>query len=175
MKSFLSILLFALIFQFSGCDWFKKSDPKPLTELQKLPPATQVGKNTFGCIVNGKAVVAPTTVDVTAVYQQGILQIGGGALNPQYSVGLVLYEKNYGLISVRTYPANNYPDSFCTTSYQKDTVTYCQDQAFEGSITITKIDRTGYIISGLFEFTAAAKDCDTLKITSGRFDIKYIP
>ncbi|MBS1557911.1 MAG: hypothetical protein JST69_04210 [Bacteroidetes bacterium] len=74
----------------ASCDLFKKNDPKPLTELEKLPPATQTGKNTFGCLVNGKAVIASTTTNVTGVYQQGILQIGGGSYNPNVSIGIAI-------------------------------------------------------------------------------------
>ena len=29
--------------------------PKPKTELEKLPPATQEGKETWGCLINSKA------------------------------------------------------------------------------------------------------------------------
>ncbi len=164
--------------QLSGCDLFKKNDPKPLTELEKLPPATQTGKNTFGCLINGKAVVAPTTVDVVAIYQQGTLQISGGSDNPSKSLQLVVNEKNYGLLTTTSYLLNKYPDSFSYAHMEVSKNTYCtyDDQnALSGSVTLSKIDRTNYIISGTFEFVTVSTGCDTLKVTNGRFDIKYIP
>lgn len=36
--------------------WCKLQKNKPTkTELEKLPPITQIGANTFGCLINGKA------------------------------------------------------------------------------------------------------------------------
>jgi hypothetical protein len=37
----------------------------------------------------------------------------------------------------------------------------------------SKIDRTNYILSGTFEFSAVTENCDTVKITDGRFDVHY--
>ncbi|MBS1487715.1 MAG: hypothetical protein JST43_09005 [Bacteroidetes bacterium] len=176
MKSLLIILSLALIIQFSSCDLFKKSDPKPLTELQKLPPATQTGKNTFGCLINGKAFVPISTTDITAIYQQGILQIGVHTTSPYQSVGLSVDETNYGPITTISYPLNKPPNSSGGSSYMPlNGSSLCSTQAISGVITITKIDRVSYIVSGTFEFSSAASGCDTLKITNGRFDIKYIP
>ena len=45
-----------LCFCFAQC---KKTKIEP-TELSKLPAATQIGANTFGCLVNGKAWIAQT-------------------------------------------------------------------------------------------------------------------
>ncbi len=41
-----------LTFSFAQC---KKHHPPPKTELEKLPPITQTGANTFGCLLNGVA------------------------------------------------------------------------------------------------------------------------
>src|SRR5258705_5883613 len=43
-----------------------KNQPKPKTELEKLPPATQTGAYTFGCLVNGKAWVPQSSVDFSS-------------------------------------------------------------------------------------------------------------
>ncbi|MFD2786908.1 hypothetical protein [Hymenobacter rubripertinctus] len=42
-------LLLAALLGLSQC---KKKDPDPLSQL---PPATQTGANTFGCLIDGKA------------------------------------------------------------------------------------------------------------------------
>ena len=47
------LLLFLTTFALSCCN--KDDNPKPKTELEKLPPATQTGANTAGCLVNGVA------------------------------------------------------------------------------------------------------------------------
>ena len=175
---FMSLLVLASLLLLEACDLFKKSDPKPLSEIQKLPPATQTGKNTMGCLINGKAMVPPTTVDLGAVYQQGILQITGGADNPRQGIAVVIYEINYGLLSTTSYQLNKFPDSYSEASFQKTASSLCiygDKSTFAGFVSITKIDRTNYIVSGTFEFSTVTSGCDTLKITNGRFDIKYIP
>ncbi|MBS1489752.1 MAG: hypothetical protein JSS93_04450 [Bacteroidetes bacterium] len=177
MKPFLSLLLLALIFQSSGCNIFKKNDPKPLTELEKLPPATQTGKNTFGCLVNGKAFVPISSVNLASVYQQGTLVIYANLYNPFRTVSVTLNEKNYGSITTQSYNMVSYPDYYSSASFQTGSVVcnYKPQNTFSGTVTITKLDRALYTVSGLFEFSTITLFCDTLKITNGRFDIKYIP
>ena len=57
MKNKTFILMFGCILTLAllqSCD-------DSVTELEKLPPATQTGKNTFGCLVEGKAWVTKTS------------------------------------------------------------------------------------------------------------------
>lgn len=70
MKTLLNFLLLAILAGFSSCGLFSDND-EPKTELEKLPPITQTGENTFGCLVNGEALVAPNTTQITAIYQGG--------------------------------------------------------------------------------------------------------
>lgn len=65
------MLLIILLANADGC----KDDPKPKTELEKLPPATQEGKHTFGCLVDGKAWVTRVSTDAVSFYQEGVLSI----------------------------------------------------------------------------------------------------
>ena len=44
---------------------------------------------------------------------------------------------------------------------------------FPGVITITNFDPEIFIISGTFEFTVLDNDDNEIKITDGRFDLKY--
>ena len=99
----------------ASCDGCKKDDPKPKTELEKLPPATQEGKDTFGCLVNGKAWVIESTTNTDAVYQIGILQIFGRRYEPFLSLEMSILEKYYGgSLTITTYPLNKFPDSSCS-------------------------------------------------------------
>ena len=41
-----------------------------------------------------------------------------------------------------------------------------------GELTITKLDRENFIISGTFWFTAVNDQGDTLRVTDGRFDVR---
>ena len=65
MKNLIIILITALAL--SSCD---KDDDKPKTELEKLPPATQIGANTFGCLLDGQAFLpSGGTNPLDCVYQ----------------------------------------------------------------------------------------------------------
>jgi hypothetical protein len=173
LKKALHILLIAL----TCCEGCKKDDPKPLTELEKLPPATQSGKNTFGCLVNGKAWVPVSSTDATAVYQQGILQIGGHLYNPTQVIGVSLIENGFP-IQPGSYSLTELPQNTADVSiWGKDNnpCIYDEKNTLSGVLTVTRIDMVSYIVSGIFEFSTVTSGCDTLKITNGRFDLKYIP
>jgi hypothetical protein len=177
-KMMLLIVLFLILTQCEDCldlEWNKH--PLPKTELEKLPPATQTGKNIFGCLINGKAWMSDYIFNAQAVYQQGILQFFGRIQEPNQSISFTLFEDST-LITEGTYslltlsPFNPKVDvslpNHC--SYGRDI-----NDILEGELNITKFDHKIFVISGLFEFTATTKDCDTLIVTNGRFDIEYIP
>ncbi len=173
MKHHLPLLALATLLGLSQC---KKHDPDP---LEQLPPATQTGANTFGCLVNGK----PWT-------PQGY----NGSSN--YSV---YYDPSYrkGTLNISTYRyANNdanskqlitiYSDSLRSTGVypltrDKHQEAFFQDRASrcefsggayyrQGALTITRLDLQAGIISGTFAFTLYQPGCDTIRITQGRFD-----
>ena len=72
MKHILFILLLALL---NSCC---SDDDNSQTPIDQLPPETQTGANTFGFLVNGEAINVTNTSQQTAIYQGGILQLGGG-------------------------------------------------------------------------------------------------
>jgi hypothetical protein len=172
-------LNFLLLLFLASCEGCKTDEPKPKTELEKLPPATQVGKNTFGCLVNGKAWVPATSIDAGATYQLGILSVSGAVYGPSQYLSMAVLEKYYGgFLTTTTYPLNKFPDSFADAAFQISGNSGCQyepQNCLSGQMTLTKIDKIKYIISGVFEFTTVTDGCDTLKITNGRFDLEYIP
>jgi len=171
-RNFINLILLLLL---ASCDGCKKEDPKPLTELEKLPPATQEGKNTFGCLVNGKAFLPETSIDAGAVYQSGILQIFGTRYDPFRQFGMVILEKYYGgSLTTTSYPLNKFPDSSCSATFQNPKCDYEPQNCTDGKITLTKIDRVNYIISGIFDFTLAKTGCELGKSTKDR-SLNFLP
>jgi hypothetical protein len=156
-------------------------DPKPKTELEKLPPATQEGKDTFGCLVNGKAWFTTSSTYTTADYQLGSLGLGGIIHEPTQSIGFDLTETlNDPVLTIGTYdlsPSATY-DPFVTV-FQSINCMYGgssnRDDLLSGELIITKFDKVNYIISGTFEFTIEHAGCKILNVTNGRFDIRYTP
>jgi hypothetical protein len=180
MKQILSITLMPLLMlSMQHCD---EGQPKPKTELEKLPPATQEGKDTFGCLINGKAWYAKTTTNAFSDYQLGSLSIGAKVFEPFQSMGISLLERQgdsplgtgtYNLIS--TEPYEPWVMFFSSFTCQYGGSSNDKVDTINGTMEITRFDKEKYIISGLFEFTLAHNNCDTLKITDGRFDIRYVP
>jgi len=171
------IIGFLILYQLMACSLWETEEAKPLTELDKLPPPTQEGKNTFGCLVNDTAWVTKTSIDAIAVFQQGILQISGRVNSPFQSISVVVIEDNEP-IELANYLLTNFAKSYSNASIALTDSTACIYEPINtltGSITLTRLDRVNFIVSGFFEFTTALNGCDTLKITNGRFDIRYIP
>ncbi|MEQ8241465.1 MAG: DUF6252 family protein [Cyclobacteriaceae bacterium] len=178
MKTYLlSIFLFSLSLCVS-CDFGLTQDDDDLTELEKLPPLTTTGENTFGCLVNGKAFVVKNTSNITAFYQQKLLFVSAGIDRNGIDEGVsfTVYEtesetNTFNLsdtlnISCSYSDFSNYPDSYC--QYEKENI-------INGEFNINSFDAENYIISGTFEFNAALYKCDTIRVTDGRFDLQYIP
>ncbi len=162
--------MFIILTGFASCD----DIINPKTELEKLPPATQEGNSTFGCLVNGKAWVVRTTTDAGGFYQSGVLQISAGIDEAERKQGITLAVLGGITEGLSYYPANN-PKCEAVFSWRKSTGTCAYDgsKTLEGQLTITKLDQTNLIISGLFEFTTVVSGCDTIKVTDGRFDLLY--
>jgi hypothetical protein len=170
-QKIIPLLFITLLAACEGC----KDDPAPKTELEKLPPATQEGKNTFGCLVNGKAWVTETSIDAVAAYQLGLLTIGADIDNPPQSIGLLIIENgiivsinnNYDLTQTNESNARfNSEESFGVCFYERE-------NTLSGELLLTKFDKINLVVAGTFQFTTATSDCDTIKVTDGRFDLTY--
>lgn len=182
MKTKLPLYLALLLLtQCSKC----KNDPTPADPTSQLPPATQTGANTFGCLVNGQVYIpggnaGPSNFGV--LYELGPM---GANLNIQtYRInknGRQYINLSCGPVTqVRAYSLN-IPVTEGTASY---TNTYLPTQCSsydgnmpplhrKGQLVITRLDTSKGIIAGTFEVTFYQPGCDTLKITQGRFDAKF--
>lgn len=172
----LPALLLAALLGLSQCN---KRDPDPLSQL---PPATQTGQRTIGCLINGQA-WTPQGFDGTSNYSVDYDQGLGGSFdirayryqqqpnsNYQYLVleGSRLYEpKVYSIQdSLNARVVFNDRRNGCNLN-SLDKGTYRR-----GTLTITRFDKQAGIIAGTFEFTLAKPGCDSVRVTQGRFDKK---
>jgi hypothetical protein len=164
-----------------------KPDDIPKTELEKLPPITQTGANTFGCLVDGVAWLPngskPQTggpniqVYVDPTFQGGRFSVSGNKYKEpnQFisigsakctSLGLFNLDSSYnGLQFYRNVNGSSYVNYSSSDSgiYKK------------GFISITRYDLSTGIFSGTFEgklFKPNGSYGDTIRITNGRFDVK---
>ena len=184
-----SLISLLLLFTFYSC---KKQ--KPAKPIDQLPSATQTGANTFGCLVNGEAVVIHKPfLDLSGDF--GCSYILTYSSITGYVFGVTgtdkidgCHFKSVGLqldsvqLQLTTYPlttgrvlygkigwvniANGCPPS--------PLLMYTTDSVVTGEMTITHFDQQKQIVSGTFSFDAVetAKG-DTIHVTDGRFDMIY--
>lgn len=186
MKTYKALLclVFATALIAASCKKNKVLDTR--TELEKLPPITQTGANTFGCLVDGQAWLPngskPQTggpnivVDVDPTFQSGLFRIDG-----------LKYQDGPGnFISINTFNCTNSGNYDFSSSLSVQYFKRISNQMCEisttiantykiGSMTISKYDAIARIFSGTFEFklyNAQSLCGDTIRITNGRFDVK---
>ena len=142
-------------------------------EEPTLPPATQSGKGTFGCKVNGEVWVpeAPPNInELHAGYQKDEFFITAQRnienKNIDQTISLGVKEMWHG---VDSYTLKRSKTIIIFNSNKCD---YETDSLSKGRLIITYFDSAKRIVSGRFRFKLIKKKCDTLKITNGRFDIK---
>lgn len=186
-----TLLGIVCLFLITACGCAKES-------LQdQLPPITQTGANTFGCIVDGKIFIPRDSYSSTPGnnFFKGLkLLIGNNFLNTSGDDIWVLSAGNFKIdpnIYIYIYIPSliNANNSFMinTSDGYKDsslphTHIYCQidgsnntylSSESSGFIKFSRLDTTSGIYSGTFNVKLKNKDNenDTIEITDGRFDI----
>jgi len=171
----LSIIYF---FCFSGCR------KKNINDIQGLPPATQQGKHTLGFLLNGEPWIpkgfngtSNLTIDLDPGIDDGIFTISSyrilSGTNREYfgfgikdSLNFITSGKSFQLgVGTLFGVYFSYPD--CMLDYFDSAIVRT------GSMTISKYDKQNRIISGTFNATLVKAGCKEIKITEGRFDMKF--
>jgi len=176
------LLLLTIISSFSCCN--NDDDNTPTNPIDQLPPATQTGEQTFGCLINGEPFIPPSFGSnspsafyqfVDGAYTLGINGSTGGGNTTKFIIiqGLdvdQLIETNYLLESENS-------DKFSAIySFGGGNIipqTLITEDENAGTLTITNFDQDNFIISGTFEFTVLDSNGNNINITNGRFDMNY--
>ncbi len=147
-----------------------------------LTKATQNGANTFSCKINGTAFQpcqnqglfgGPTLYGGVSVSTIATATINAECNNPYPQRHVSIYIDNFK--GTGEYNLQDTANNICKYQEYVPDKNYLSFYTKTGKVTITKDDRTNFILSGTFEFTAANKDSlnDIVTVTSGRFDISY--
>lgn len=184
-KLFFTLLFLFCLFTFNQC---KKNKTNPVDEL---PPETQTGANTFGCLVNGKAFTpggsslsGPTK---GAIYQYLIIgsadgytfAVSGTDKRNTEDISIVGFGFDSVRISNRVYELKTRRNGQGGGGYRKIDINYPNGNLFDtnenttGEITITKFDTINQIVSGTFWFDAVNVSNEKVEIRDGRFDMRY--
>ena len=172
MKNTLTTLLLILIL--SSCSSDDKT--KAISEIDKLPPATQNGKNTFGCLLDGKAFTPgnrPNPLD--CVYQDlnGTFYLSLQA-NRDIDNLLVLVGLSTNSLMIEENKKYTLSSNVPATAYGTYAVagTFSTTDIFNiGELFITKLD--AQVVSGTFWFDVVDNNGVLHEIREGRFDMEY--
>lgn len=165
----------------------KKNSNNNPDNIPGLPPATQSGANTFGCLVNGVAWVpegygggSPNlSIDYDPGIDNGYFSIYAKKILPPPNISSSI---RLGILDSMNFRST--PIKIMISNNSKGYINYsiigrCFLNPFEttttafGEIIIAKHDKQLRIISGTFQANLSKVGCDTIKITNGRFDFKF--
>ena len=153
-----------------------------------LPPATQEGKNTFGCYIDGKPWVAeidPNILDPSLRKIDAAYDEPGVGLYDVYSLSILASKvtdslDEYLILGVRPLfkegriELTHLDYSSIKMRLDRPIRVYEIDTTFLQILEVTRLDTAHNICAGLFTFTLVSKNKpDTIYITDGRFDIRY--
>lgn len=182
MKNFLFLLLVSFpLWGLGGCN---KNDDNPTNPIDLLPPATQTGEQTFGCLIDGEAFLPD---NFGSGRPNAFYQLVGG----KYFLGINASQKDsplktvgIGADDIIIQKGNTY--NFTIENDDNPAfygyyllggglyADYITTIIYNGEITISNFDSENFIISGIFWFDAEEISTGKIiKITNGRFDLKY--
>ena len=171
MKNLVLILVTALTL--SCCD---KDDDKPRNPIHKLPPETQIGARTFGCLLDGAPFVPGNenlAKDCVFQYVNGhYFSLQGTTYINKESYRLGLSTDNLKIEEGKTYMLQSKIDGNASGKYFDDYANYTTSTE-KGKMTITKLDFSKHIVSGTFFYDIKDSKGVTHKITNGRFDMPF--
>ena len=182
-KLLLFLLLLASFFTFSDC---KKN--KPNNPVDELPPETQTGANTFGCLVDGKVFIPKGDPFGGPIKKAAYQFVNGGyyfnisgSRSSGDEVSSVSVFGDSSIISVGSFNLGKRKVAGLMSGqylYSKIGTlgnSYYTNEINRGEIVVTKFDQTKQIVSGTFWFDAIDSTTGKIiQIREGRFDMPFV-
>jgi hypothetical protein len=151
-----------------------------------LPPVTQEGKNTLGFKVDGEIWVPYYECPAFSSLNCGELSASAGnylitEFSLKINAGRWFGNTNTRLL-IETYPnqaissTGDKSDSVEVHFYGDNNKIY-GEHYYPGRVKrfeVTNFDTTNKVVSGIFDFTLYKSSEDSIKITEGRFDLKFL-
>jgi hypothetical protein len=186
-----ALLITAVPIIFNGC-----ACKKQILGPDGLPPITDTGTNTFGCMVNGKPFIPGGNSwwsgqnPLKCAYQyfdNGYhLALSGSYKETNTILGVSIACDSVTLVKGQSYilKLDSIGNAFAGYHYYAYTnqgnsiMDEYHTKNFTnltGELTITNLDDTKQILSGTFWFNAVNQNApyDTVKVTEGRFDVHF--
>jgi hypothetical protein len=171
---------------FTAC----KKQEQQISQLSILPPATRMGANNFGALVNGLAYIPydsgglfTPSQKYNVMFDSHSLLIGTSRKvahnSDHYYYDLSIQADSISLKQDTTYVLGNASTDRCTGSYSviddsrnSGDTQYSTDATHKGTLRIDSIDHVKNFISGTFSFDAVNAKGNIVHVTNGRFDLK---
>ncbi|CAM4188620.1 hypothetical protein [Gillisia limnaea] len=176
MKTSLNLLLIILFLSFVSCS--KQDDCD--NPVDCLPPATQTGAGTIGCLINGEVFrpggsqfPGPTQRAVynTSVEGKYYFSLTAKNRSTNKSIGILLRDQQIG--EGETYFLISEGEFTNFAVYNINIIEFQTNNEFTGEITFSKFDDINGIVSGTFWFDGINEEGEIVEIREGRFDMKY--
>jgi len=167
----------SLLLLSASCKKEKSKNP-----IDDLPPATQTGANTFGCLVNGKAFLPKGSglggpiLLTQYVYDNGIYTLYISAFNKinnnhkTISIEIKNIVLSNNTINILNNDSIKRGEYYTINSSLIDS--YKTNSTNTGKLIVTYWDYNKGIISGTFSFDAVNATGEKVEIREGRFDVK---
>jgi hypothetical protein len=179
--SFLSLLLVLLVTNGSKC---KKNGG----DLPQLPPETQTGANTFGCLVDGKVFLPkgdPFGGPIKKAQYQFVNGKQGFGISARRSdgetgkvVGIIgdSIKISIGTFNLTSLASGKFRGGYTYSDLTNPSgISYYTNEIQTGQITIKNFDTINQIVSGTFWFDALDNTTGKIvQIREGRFDMPYV-
>ena len=151
--------------------------PTPETDVPGLPPATQTGAGTFGCLVDGEPWVAKSapfasgsTVGLRVTHYPDWNGFTIGAYNNDDRKSLTIHMSHVNVEGL-------YEIDRASRGYLSTSICWKNETPVDSSfyVNISRLDYSDRIISGNFSFFTRNEDdnCPEIEISSGRFDATF--
>ncbi|WP_412560203.1 hypothetical protein [Winogradskyella sp. MIT101101] len=169
------LLILLLTFTLTSC---KKDDDGGCQGVDCLPPATQTGEGTFGCLVNGEPFVDNSGF-FNCFYQlvDGEYYFGIGSDNellPITQIIILSWMKEIEVDTEIQLGSRNNGNFFSEVSFDCFCPNAVTTDEIDGNITFTEFNTDSNIVSAIFEFTITDPTTGAIyEITEGRFDAQF--
>ncbi|WP_299551902.1 hypothetical protein [Seonamhaeicola sp.] len=175
----MKILSLMALCTFVLCVSCEKDDDTPVNPKDQLPPATQTGENTFGCLLDGEAFLpGPGPLTLDCVYQ---------FVNGDYYFALQANKRdeqnNSKLIGCSTekleieegqiYKLMEGVEGNAYGSYFFNLERFRTSSLNSGEMYISKLDMEKNIVSGTFWYDVEDQDGNIHQVRDGRFDMTF--
>lgn len=176
MKTAINLFLLALLIIISTNSCSKQDDCE--NPLDCLPPATQTGAGTFGCLINNKpfspdgSQLGGPTMQISYQIIDGQYNFALSAINSKKNISTLIVLRNQEIIVNEIFVLKNYSDNQNFGELVKKGKVFQTDSNNSGEIIFTKTDLVSGIVSGTFWFDAVNEDGEIVQIREGRFDMK---